>query len=407
MSHNVHHRSVIHNLFGPSSRGEQRARYRWLAAMIASVFASVGVAIVAPRPAEAQESTAYVIVPKLESFNIGLRPNENIQLGWLVDFIPRYPDVTSVLAAAGATGGVRLNGTAGVTRSTLAELLKTVITATTGGTITLIVDSRVNIGGAAIVNRSSVAITVRVVSTNNRMTPTASPFRISIGTTYRWRDLVTYEKLASTSNFSNYGFEVTGGVKCADAAAKPVPCPPVPKNWAGGPVYTQAVLDQRFVATGSGRIVAVLLYGSGRDILVERFPIDIEATPATSAPPPPPSASPGAAFLIAPLTPLPSVTSGERVPLGKFVAVQQVVATAQITSITFQTSAGALINGASIGAIPPSIEALLGATVTASSDGGVTVFIQALAIQPGQINLTPSASQGSVSVKFIAPRTPR
>ena len=234
---------------------------------------------VSARSAAAQGSSAYVIVPKLPVAIVTMRPGERLTLGQLVDLVPLLPNPIVSVAVAGADGGVRLNNTAGVTRSTLAELLSTVVSATSDGTVTVIIDAQVNLGGVRIESRSVGVLNIAfTASARYRVTPKASPFHMNAGAAYRLRDLVTFEKLDPQALIQNFGFEVTGGVVCTQpsAATTPVACPPVPTGDRYGGVFTEPMLDSRFMATASGRVTLVLYVGvpTGGDP-IERFAIDV------------------------------------------------------------------------------------------------------------------------------------
>ncbi len=400
-------RSLVHgpHVMQSSPRaGSPGSRRRRLTAAFAVVVLVMGGVVAVPRLAEAQESYAFVAVPKYKSWSFALRPGERLTLSDVVDFVPKFPGRSTVLlATAVADGGVRLNDTTVVTRGTLAQLLATVVTATADGTVTVIVDANVNLSGTVVTTRTSVVLTIKSIASRIRLSPTASPFRATAGTTYRLRDLMTYEKLDPLALMQNYGFEVTGGVVCVDPSARPVTCRPVSKDISQ--VFTEGLLNERFAATASGRLTVVLyVVGPGSGDPFERFSIDVEVTGSAPAPtiPAPSGAAPGA-FVIVPLSPLPAVTGDEAIPLGKFINVTPIWAFPQIVSIAFQTSAGAQLNGASKGTIAPSLEALLASTVTASSDGGISIFIQVLALQPGQVAPALNLSVGAVSVRFVAP----
>lgn len=373
---------------------------RRLAETVAVVLLFIGCLMAIPQPAKAQvQGDAYGIVALRDSWTIALRPGERLALGQMLNFLPLDPSTALIVATASANGGVLLDGTTSVARLKLATLLATGVTATADGTVTLIVDANVSIAGTVIVRRSVVTLKINSTTSNYRMTPTATPFRMAAGTTHRLRDIVNFEKRDPRALFSNFGFEVSGGVTCVSSDNTPIACRPVTSYYNA--VYTQQLLDSRFAATASGRLTIALYLGGP----FERFVVDIEATGPAPAPVATAliASTPGAAFVIVPFATLPSVTDTETVPLGKFVNVQPILLNAQITSITFQTSAGALLNGASSGAIAPSLGALLNASVTATSDGGISIFIQAVALQPGQVVPTPSTSVGAVSVKFVAP----
>ena len=103
----------------------------------------------------------------------------------------------------------------------------------------------------------------------------------------------------------------------------------------------------------------------------------------------------------------PSINGGEKVPLGRFLTTNVFFGPPQITSITFQASGGAQLNGSSSGELPKALGALAAASVTASSDGGITIFINYSAVPPGGgIVPQPFQTQGSVLVRFVAPATP-
>ena len=100
----------------------------------------------------------------------------------------------------------------------------------------------------------------------------------------------------------------------------------------------------------------------------------------------------------------PAVSAGEKVPLGKFLTTEVYSGPPKITNITFQASGGVQLNGLSIGALPPTLEALAAAPVTASSDGGLTFFVDYTVPSGGNIaSAVPYRTGGSILVKFIAP----
>ena len=101
----------------------------------------------------------------------------------------------------------------------------------------------------------------------------------------------------------------------------------------------------------------------------------------------------------------PAVSAGEKVPLGKFLKTEVSFGPPKITTMAFQASGGVQLNGLSSGGLAPTLQALADASVTASSDGGLTVFILYTAVLPGGDPNLPSSfeTQGSILVKFIAP----
>ncbi len=270
--------------------GRNASRSRRSSAGAAVVLLALSCLVAVPRSAEAQESFAYVAIPKLKSWTFALRPGDRLTLGELVDFVPKNPGFTTVVVAvAVADGGVRLNDAPNVTRATLPELLSTVVTATADGTVTLVVDANVSVGGPLISSRTVVTLMVKAIASRYRLTTNVSPVRVSAETSYRLRDFVTFEKLDPLGLIQNYGFEVTGGIGCLDPLAKPMACPPAPTGIRFGGVFTEQLLDARFAATGSGRLTVVLFSTSpaGGNVL-ERFPVDIEISasaprPVTSA----------------------------------------------------------------------------------------------------------------------------
>ena len=253
-------------------------RHRAFAVMVCLSFA-VGTVVVSPPSAVAQSTSAYAIVPKLPNA-IAVRSGERLTLGQVVNLVLLLPSPIVSVAVAGADGGVRLNGTAGVTTSTLAELLSTVVTATSDGTVTLVIDARVNVGSVTVDSRSVGVLSLKFIAspTRYRVTPRESPFRMNAGSVYRLGDLVTFEKLDPNSLIQNFGFEVNGGVVCLASFGppKPAPCPRVSTNIY--PVYTESMLASRFTASASGRITFGIyvsaLTGGGDPI--EKFVIDVE-----------------------------------------------------------------------------------------------------------------------------------
>ena len=119
-----------------------------------------------------------------------------------------------------------------------------------------------------------------------------------------------------------------------------------------------------------------------------------------------PPGVPTPALAVVPLASPPSINVGEKVPLGRFLTTNLFFGPPQITSITFQASGGAQLNGLSRGAVPPLLEALATASVTASSDGGITIFIDYLVAPIGQTIPLAYQTQGSILVRFVAPTTP-
>ena len=115
--------------------------------------------------------------------------------------------------------------------------------------------------------------------------------------------------------------------------------------------------------------------------------------------------TPAPALAIVPLASPPSISVGEKVLLGKFLTTNVFFGPPQITSITFQALGGAQLNGLSKGALPPVLDALAATSVTASSDGGITIVIDYLAAPIGQTIPLAYQTQGSILVRFLAPTT--
>lgn len=252
--------------------------HRALAALVCLTVA-VGTVAVEPRSAVAQTALAYMVVPKLPSGNVTMRPGERLTLGELVNLVPLLPSPIVSVAVASAEGGVRLNDTAGVTRSTLAELLSTVVTANSDGMVKIAIDSRSKLGNFTVDSRSIGYLSVKFIAspTRYRVTPRESPLRVNAGSVFRLRDLVTFEKLDPNTLIQNFGFEVTGGVVCLTfyEPTTPVACHRVTTDVY--PVYTDGILASRFTATASGRITLGLYVSSpvgGEPI--ETFVIDVE-----------------------------------------------------------------------------------------------------------------------------------
>ena len=248
---------------------------------------AIGGFTVSPRGALAQSVSAYAVVPKLPGAIVTIRPGERLTLGQLVNAVPLFPDPIVTLASAAADGGVRLNDTAGITRSTLAELLSTVVTASSDGTVTLIVDALVRPGGVPVITRSVGVLRITFIAspTRYRVTPKESPFRMNAGSAYRLRDLVTFEKLDQNALIQNFGFEVTGGVACTrpSAATTPVACPRISTDLRYGGVSTEGMLDSGFVASASGRIsLGVYVIAPAGGDPIERFVIDVEVDVPTT-----------------------------------------------------------------------------------------------------------------------------
>ena len=117
-----------------------------------------------------------------------------------------------------------------------------------------------------------------------------------------------------------------------------------------------------------------------------------------------PPGIPAQAIGIVPLASPPAVSGGEKVPLGRFLTTNVFFGPPTILSIAFQTSGGVQLNGSSSGALPPVLEAIAAASVTASSDGGLTILIDYTAVSPGGGTVPqPFQTQGSILVRFNAP----
>lgn len=265
------------SLTNPYASIPHRSRHRTLAGAVIVVLSIVVGSTALPRAAVAQVSLAYAAVPRRGSFTVTLRPGERRTIGELVEFKQLRPDTNVLLAGATADGGVRLNNAASMNSLRLRDLLATGVTATADGTVTLVVDAQVRQGVSLIPTRLVVVLPIRSIPSRVRMTPRASPFRMTRGVSYQLRDLVDYEKFSEFYQFYNYGFERSGGVACHSASKVVVSCRSVLKELTIPGVYTESLLNERFVAIASGRLTVVLgFYGSAPGDEFERFPIDIE-----------------------------------------------------------------------------------------------------------------------------------
>jgi hypothetical protein len=250
--------------------------HRRLAGAVSVVLFVIGSTVATPRPANAQVSLAYAAIPRRGTFTVAILPGDRRTIGELVEFRQVNPNSAVLLATATADGGVRLNNTASVTSLRLGDLLATGVTATADGTVTLVVDAQVGQGTSLIPSRLVVVLSIKSIPSRVRMTPKASPLRMAKGVSYRLRDLVDYERLSDFYQFYDYGFERSGGVSCQNklivvATCRSLQVLPYPGQ------TTELLLNERFVATASGRLTVILaFYGSVLGTQFERLPIDVE-----------------------------------------------------------------------------------------------------------------------------------